>query len=229
MGLNAIVGVFGDTEPSERREIRSQFKRLNGYLEAAGLPVHYEPSRVRAPLPVSYEMFGYSGIHYLRRIAAHVRFGKKPTPNPKGSDPTKDLVLKAYNGECDWTVGRTGTRIFRSRSPRAQRFDHLVFHSDADGFYLPRLLKGVLLMWSRGDVYTNAVGSAQVLLTECEMLADAMGLPLDFDPESKEILEACESPSKRGWKRFGVEAFVCLRLHRLAKHSMQSGAALVFA
>jgi hypothetical protein len=229
MGLNAIVGILAEAAPSERNAFRSQFKRLNSFLKAAGLPPHDEPLRVARPLPLSYEMFGYSGIHYLRRLAAHVSVGKKLTPNPKGRDPTKDPVLKAYNSDCDWTVGRTGTRFFRSRSLRARRFDHLLFHSDAGGFYLPRSLRGVLLMWSPGDVYTNAVGSAQMLLVECEALADAIGLPLGLDPEGDELWEASDSPGKKGWKRFGLEAFVCLRLYRLAHFSMQSGAAVVFA
>jgi hypothetical protein len=55
-----------------------------------------------------------------------------------------------------------------------------------------------------------------------------MGLPLDLNSEGDEIWEASDSSGKKGWKRFGLEAFVCLRLRRLAHYSMQSGAAVAF-
>jgi hypothetical protein len=120
--------------------------------------------------------------------------------------------------------------LFSSPEDVGGRFDHLVFHSDADGYYLPIVMDGVLVTWQEGDEYSKAVGSSQTLMQECEALAEAMGLPLDLDPESEEVWNAADDrrPDASGWERFGIEAFTCIRLYHAARVSNATGAAVVF-
>ena len=68
------------------------------------------------------------------------------------------------------------------------------------------------------------------LLTETRRIAAALGLPEDLDPDSAEVLDACESeiPASSGWQRYGVESHGCLRLIHAARHSIETGAAIAF-
>ena len=40
-------------------------------------------------------MYGYSGLHYLRRIAAYL-WADKPIPSPGKDNPEKDPLLEKY-------------------------------------------------------------------------------------------------------------------------------------
>ncbi|MHC4249917.1 MAG: hypothetical protein ACYS9X_12390 [Planctomycetota bacterium] len=232
MGLATTVGAMIGWQEDEGalESLKADLAQLNGLLRASGLPEHKEPVRSEGVLPVSYEMYGYSGLHHLRRLAALLRTGKSLSPVRDGEDPSCDPILDSYYSLCDWTVGENGTSVFRSPEEAGGRFDHLVFHSDADGYYLPIAMDGVLVTWQEGDEYSKAVGSSGTLMQECEALAEAMGLPLDLDPESEEVWNAADDqrPDATGWKRFGIEAFTCIRLYHAARASNATGAAVVF-
>jgi hypothetical protein len=74
------------------------------------------------------------------------------------------------------------------------------------------------------------VGSVSRLREECRQLAAVMKIPTDLDHESDELWSAADQPDGSGasWKRYGVEAFSCLRLIRGCEASLATGAALVF-
>jgi len=74
------------------------------------------------------------------------------------------------------------------------------------------------------------VGSSPRLLEECQRLASELKLPLDLDPEAREVYALVESQGMGDttWKRYGMESFSCLRLYRAATHSIKTGAAVVF-
>ena len=68
------------------------------------------------------------------------------------------------------------------------------------------------------------------LLAETRRIAAALDLPEDLDPDSPEVLHACEAeiPASSGWQRYGVESRDCLRLIHAARHSIETGAAIAF-
>ncbi len=84
MGLSLSVGILAelaerDTEGYDYHQ--RQFAQLNRALLAAGLAPHNEPRAPRGRAPWSCAMWGYGGLHYLRRIAAHL-WADQPLPPP---------------------------------------------------------------------------------------------------------------------------------------------------
>ncbi|MGW8390588.1 hypothetical protein [Pseudoduganella sp. HUAS MS19] len=187
------------------------YEPLSKALVEAGLPPHTEPDSEGAEEFFSCQMWGYSGVHYLRRIAAYVGLGKE-VPGPGGDNPASDPVLEEYYDHL------------------APGFEHLVMHSDAEGFYVPLDFEDVIYPSEELGVAGGIVGSSVRLLSECKRLAAWLELPLDLDPESEEVWDAANSPETHGpkWKRYGKESFACIRLIRAAEASIDSGAAIVF-
>ncbi|MFF4542413.1 hypothetical protein [Streptomyces aureus] len=106
-------------------------------------------------------------------------------------------------------------------------FDHLIHHSDCEGYYAPVDFNHVIVDKKAPGGY---LGSSVRLLVETRRLAEALGLPEDLDPHSEEVFEAtdAEEPANEGWQRYGVESYVCLQLLQAAKLSIATGAAIVF-
>lgn len=107
-------------------------------------------------------------------------------------------------------------------------FDHLIHHSDAEGFYAPVDFAPVL---QDRTVVGALVGSAPQLLAECHELALALGIDPGADPESEDVYNAVDGnvEDPRGWESYAVETYTCLQLIRAAQASLQTGAAVVFA
>ena len=147
MGLALSVGILQELrgDDSEGYETyRSLFNQLNTDLERRGLPAHHEPNEIAPEHCISFDMFGYSGLHYLRRIAAHINYTSVlPPPGDKDSDA--DPLLQKYYSETNvkWlaTPARTLRKLklfLRNQSlSKALRFDHLIDHSDCESFYVP--------------------------------------------------------------------------------------------
>jgi hypothetical protein len=182
-------------------------------------------------------MFGYSGLHYLRRIAAHKHFtGVLPPPgNDKASD---DALLQKYyrDANVEWEEGfkllyRKLQRLIRNRAFQAppRGFDHLIDHSDCESFYIPIAFSRIFAA-QLGDQKTwQQIGSSYKLLEECKDLADFLGIPPGMDPESDELWEAADSQGDGdGWNKYGIESFTCVRLMRACEAPIASGAAVVF-
>ena len=202
MGLSIQVGGFEETE---------LYEPLSKALVEAGLPAHTEPDSKEEDAFFSCQMLGYSGLHYLRRIAAYIGLGEE-VPGPGGDDPANDSVLEEYYDHL------------------APGFAHLVMHSDAEGFYVPLDFEDVIYPSEALGVAGEIVGSSVRLLSECKRLAAWLELPLDLDPESEEVWDAAISPNVDGpkWKQYGKESFACIRLIKAAEVSIDSGAAIVF-
>jgi hypothetical protein len=179
-------------------------------------------------------MWGYGGLHNVRRLAAHYVYLQELAP-PRGyvveAETSDPYLARFYDAHTHALFGRPS--LFESllgRRPKAQPFEHLVMHSDCEGYYLPRELGRVVI-----DRYERAgvggfVGSSIHLLNECKLLAQLIELPPDLDPEAEELWEAAESPPEKGplWHRYGIEAFCLSRLIRGCEVSAKTGAALVF-
>jgi hypothetical protein len=229
MGLDLTVGFLAemiafDEEAAE--SFKDKMISLNEYLASVELAAHHEPEMCDV---VSYEMHSYSGLHYLRRIAAHLDLhGVLPAPGE--DDELKDPVVDEYNRLADQGEPGFLGRLFR-RPMRARSFDHLMLHSDCEGYYLPQDFPNVLFPPQELEIPGGMVGSSNRLMEECKRLAQALQLPLDIDPEAEEVWEAgfdSEGKVYSDWKRYGVESYICLRLHRASEQSLKTGAAIVF-
>ncbi|HLX70643.1 MAG TPA: hypothetical protein VKV04_13535 [Verrucomicrobiae bacterium] len=220
MGLSIEVGLVADllvNDEEGAEEIQQQFAELSRYLTSIGLQPHVDPPDVEV---WSGDMFGYSGLHYLRRLAAHLHYTQK-LPEPGDDDSADDPVLQRYyNDYNDAPAGKA-----------FGAYDHLIVHSDAEGYYLPQDFECVIIPGDSCPV-VDMVGSSQRLRAECEKIAAALQLPLDLDPEDERLIEAAESQGEGGgataWERYGIESYSCLQLHRAACHSISTRAAIVF-
>src|SRR5437868_12057870 len=98
MGLELAVGLMPElreNDPEAYENYRGIFGLLNRALVDQGLPPHHEPDEIASEHRVSFGMFGYSGLHYLRRVAAHKTFTGK-LPSPGSEQASKDPLLQKY-------------------------------------------------------------------------------------------------------------------------------------
>ncbi|MER6345043.1 hypothetical protein ACWC10_06300 [Streptomyces sp. NPDC001595] len=213
MGLNMVVGVLSGADSDYTETLRAEFVGIAELLERAGARQWAEPDPVEAEA-AEFEMWGYSGLHAVRRLAVHLEAdGRLPEPLHEGRRATDDpLLSKVYQTLPGDPPGL---------------FDHLIHHSDAEGYYVPVDFTHVIADSKAPGGY---LGSSVRLLTEVRRLAEALGLPEDLDPHSEEVFEAtdAEQPASDGWQRYGVESYVCLQLLQAAKLSIATGAAIAF-
>ncbi len=233
MGLTISVGILEDLREADSEgynNFRAYFDDINQALAAEHLPAHHEPDQLGPHDFVSLDMYGYSGLHYLRRLAARFNYEGK-LPPPGGEDSSQDDVLARYCKESTEEAPKSRfARIFGTKSrPGSFDFNHLIQHSDCEGFYLPMDFTEVLFPDPALKIPGGMIGSSIRLRDECRRIATLMSLPDNIDPESDELFEATEQQGTgAGWKRYGVEAFTCIRLLRACEASVRSGAALVF-
>ena len=112
----------------------------------------------------------------------------------------------------------------------APAYQHLMCHSDCEGYYIPQDFPEVLYPNNELNIPGDMIGSVPRLMNECRALARALNLPLDLEPDSDEVLEAVEEhPGKgEGWKKNALESYVCLRLLQACDVSLRTMAAIVF-
>src|SRR5262245_44899537 len=111
MGLSLEVGILTDLKENDQEgaeHFREEFRTLNRYLESEDLPPHDEPESCEV---WSCDMWGYTGLHYLRRIAAHLDLsGRLPPPGDENS--SKDSILEQYFRLVDGGASSFLSRIF---------------------------------------------------------------------------------------------------------------------
>lgn len=220
MGLGLMVGYLADVrqeDPEFADEFSRRVKAVEACLERQGLSGYSEPPDLAEDDWFSCEMFGYSGLHHLRRLAAYVALAQ-PLYAPSCEAPDDDPVVERYYE----AVGDGDI----SDLP----FQHLMLHGDAEGFYVPVDFARVIDPGELSDDVGGAIGSAHRLLAECKALAHVLGLPEDLNCESDEVWEAAGSPGLGHvrWQKFGIESFSCIRLIRGSEAAIKTGAALVF-
>lgn len=233
MGLNLAVGILADLndgDPEGADHVREEIDNLNEYLSSIELPKHVEP----LDCPVGgAEMYGYSGLHYLRRLAAHIDL-KGSLPEPGNDTASKDPLIEEYYAQTEEPKVSFFSRLLgkklKQNNERKGKFDHLMIHSDAEGYYLPIDFEEVLFPDEKYKIPGGMVGSSVRLLDECKKLADCLELPLDMDQESDELWEASDSQGEgnQKWERYGVESFTCLRLYNAALHSVKYKSLVLF-
>jgi len=228
MGLDLSVG-FGASlrqdDPEAADDLDQRFAGVARVLARHGLAPHVEPS---ACATWGSQMYGYSGLHYLRRIAAHLDAGL-PLPPPGGAGSAQDPVLEAYFEDVQGKRPGLAQRLFGKRPRFARRFDHLIVHSDAEGFYLPQDFPKVLFADDE-EVPGGMLGSVPRLLAELERLAVVLGVPDDLHAQSEALWEACEDQGEgeARWEQYGIESFCCVVLREACRASLATGAAVVF-
>lgn len=210
MGLNIVVGIAaGD----EYEGVREHFAVISRLLDRARAGPWAEPELGEQDV-LEGDMWGYSGLHALRRAAVHLaRTGALPDPLPEVRMAADGpLLKKAYAEPPGEPPGP---------------FDHLIYHSDCQGYYVPVDFGQVIV---DGSLPGGYLGSSVRLLAEARRIASALTLPEDLDPDSDEVEAACDAsaPGAEGWKRYGIESYACLRLIRGARHSVTTGAAIAF-
>lgn len=224
MGLNIEVGLLAQLDPAGREFYRDELARLNQQLISVGLKPHLEPENCEA---FSSDLYSYSGIHYLRRIAAHLDIYSTLPPPGKG-DASDDPAIEEYYARAQEECPEVSTSISNNQGKRT--FDHLIFHSDTSGYYIPQDFSSVLILPDSTEEEVNMLGSSFRLKEECQRLAASIELPLDLDPEAEIVVGATEvqGEGETLWQRYGIESYVCLRLYTAAKLSLKTGAAIVF-
>ncbi len=234
MGLALRVGMLvdlADEDPEGFEHHAFALRRLNRLLVQSGLPAHDEPEDCE---PWDGEMISYSGLHDLRRVAAYLDCGEPLPPPARGPGASDDACLEGYFAvaEADDGGRRPGlfARLF-GKKPRYRRgFDHLLLHSDAEGYYLPIDFAEVLFAPLDLEIPGVAVGSAPRLLAELERIAAALRIPDHLTAQSDELWEASDDPPEEGetWRRYGRESFGCVTLREGCRHAIAQRAALVF-
>lgn len=225
MGLALCVGVPSDIRESDPEYVEyfgRQMEAVNGVLESFGLPEHAEPFDIEDERTFECEMLGYSGLHYLRRLAAHLAL-KGELPPPGDETAEADPVLNDYYRIFDAS--------FAQGKAAEMPFQHLIVHGDAEGYYLPVEFEEVLIPDASLEIAGGMIGSAHALLRECRELAGALELPEDLSTEDEAFDEAFDAQGEgvAKWERYRVESYTCLALLRACEASIETGAAVVFA
>jgi hypothetical protein len=218
MGLDVCVGFLAQfrDEPQDFEDLAPEFEALSKALSSLGIEGYREPVELPDEAVFSSRIGPYGTLHFLRRLAAYLREGLElPAPGDENA-PEDPVLARCYQG-FDPAKGRP--------------FDHLLNHSDAEGYYVPLDFPKVLEPPEEFRVAGGTVGSSDRLRQECEALAQVLELPLSLDPESDEVWKAEEEQgvSAVKWRRYAVEARVCLVLPRAAELSIRYGSAIVFA
>jgi len=228
MGLSLEVGILSDLKEADAEgfaHFAESFARLGSFLRQLGLPPHCEPDDSKV---WSGDMYGYSGLHYLRRLAAHVEYENR-LPQPGNDDSSKDVLLARYYDDYCARQGFVGKLL--GRKPRRPKgFNHLVMHSDAEGYYLPIDFADVLFPPDELRIPGGMVGSTHRLQNECLKLKEILRIPERLTQECDELCEAMEhqGEGEELWSRYGIECFSCVQLLAACEASLQSGAAIVF-
>lgn len=230
MGLALVVGILSDLKKEDPEGFAAHsgyFDGANALLAANKAAPHEEPTDGEV---WDAEMYGYSGLHYLRRLAAHVDMGGK-LPGPGDENSSDDERLAAYFQDViDGTPGFLQS-LLGKKSKFLRGFDHLIVHSDAEGFYLPADFPEVLFGDDQTEIPGGMVGSAPRLLKECERLARILEIPPDITKDSEELWVAADTQGEGDavWQQYGVESFTCVALIEGCRKSIETGAALVFS
>lgn len=238
MGLTIAVGMYAQNLAEDEDGegfLDEPFDQLNELLVECGMPQHIEPRIISGAEYFEAGMWGYNGVHALRRLAAYLTFkGELPKPAEYGAycdDPIYVEFNKAHQLHLEDPLSR-GFIGLSGEIIEPAPYQHLTMHSDAEGFYIPQLFEHVIFDWTHPQRpgLGMMVGSSAKLLEECETLANSLNLPTDFDPDSNEFLKIIESPPTTGepWQILAVEAHTVANLANAARASLKLGAAIQF-
>lgn len=238
MGLTIGVGFLSREARDNVEEVevfKEVYHSLNEVLAEAGIPPHHEPLDISESASFDAQMLGYTGLHAIRRLAAYyVCEGRLPPPGPfdrYAEDPVTELLYQKLQKDLAPKSDNFLPSLLSSEQA-APSFQHLMLHSDCEGFYLPTDFEHVIFdnAEPQREGIGGMIGSAPRLLKECLVLAQLINLPLDLDIESEEMWEAADDPPSEGelWQIYGIEAFGIARLIRGCEVAIKQKAVLAF-
>ena len=202
---------------TEIERYQKDFRAINKLLKAAGVSSHKEK-------PAGAEYYwqagmGYSSIHFLRRFAAALAVnGDLPEPLKRSAKASSAPELQTYSQQ-------------REKSKFKGAYDHLVCHSDADGYYVPVDFSQVLNTDQSVSLTGGYLGSSVRLQHECQTLAKHLELPeeLDFDTDDDDEWKQLKKATRgAAWHQYPIEAFVCVVLLQACEWSIKQRAAIEF-
>lgn len=219
MGLKIQVGTVANLlsrDEQGARYFQREFLTLSRYLISIHLEPHVEPTDIDV---WSGHVFNRSNLQYLRRLSAHLYYTKR-LPAPGDANAADDPLLQRYYRDYD--CSDIGDTFFT--------FNHIIIHSDAEGYYIPQDFDNVLTPGDDCAVAGGVVGSSLRLRDECEKIASVLRLPLTLDVNDKRVVSAIkvQGAGATTWERYGRESFGCLQLYHAASHSITTRAAIVF-
>ena len=234
MGLTLAVGLYAKNlaEDEDSAEYLDEpFVQLNEVLVENGMAPHSEPRAIPNGEYFEAEMWGYGGVHALRRLAAYISIkGELPKPMEYGAWNDDPVYLRFNQSHEQYIENSTKTGFLSSLRKKLPRPSYQ--HSDAEGFYVPQTFDEVIVDWSdpQRPGLGMMIGSSAKLLEECEALAKLLKLPSDFDPDSDEFLELVGSPPEFGepWQILAVEAHTVANLTNAARASLKLGSTIQF-
>lgn len=241
MGVSVEVGLLSfqlRNDADGALWLANDYKKINTLLKRNGLPSHREPTNIKS---WSAPLFGFSDLHTLRRIAAYIDTGSA-LPAPGNEDSFNDRILTAYSRQSVNQGARFFDALRRGRPekkgstnsnlfPFSRKFDHLILHSDSDGYYLPQDFRDVIPIPSDIDLPGQWIGSAKRLQDECSRLARALEIPKGLS-ENSEAFNAAQRDQGKGktlWEKYRVESYTCLVLLKACEISLATGSAIKFA
>lgn len=231
MGLALETGILSDLKTNDfegYEYYKSQFEIIYKVLAENGIQFNYkEPEDIKDDLIWSSQMYGYGGLHYLRRLSAHI-WDNQSSISPGVENSDEDEILGSYfenlYTEGPFIYSPVSKGWF---SKKRKTFDHLLIHSDAEGFYIPVDFDKVIL---DENISGGFLGSTFRLKEELERLAEWLELDLSIDANSEEVFLLPESHNKSNtkWKKFAIESHSCINLYKACNESIKNKCAITF-
>ena len=215
MGLVVEVGILADLKSHDAEGYshhKRQLAQINECLRRSILPPYAEPEDIAVS---AWDLGNHWALHCLRRLGAWLNLeGRLPPPGEE--DSSEDPIVERY---YNFERGR--------RAGQAQpTFDHLIFHSDVEGYYVPVDFPEVLFPDEDLEIDGGMLGSVHRLLSECQLLARLLELPEDLDP-GYVMSAVSRGQGDQPWIRYGVEAHTCSTLLHTSRVALSQSAAIV--
>lgn len=211
------------------RDLREEFSRLGHGLAEFELPPHEEPEALDGG-ESSYWIAHPSGLHLLRRLALHL-WAHDRLPAPGGDEDLEDPLFGDYYDclvepeiEAFWERAR-------KNNPHPD-FEHLLVHSDHEGWHIPADMPEVLQPSEEAEVPGELIGSLPRFLDECSRIARVLELPEELNHDDPSLLAAAvggaEAPrgSSPKYLRYGPEAQACATCLAAARRALSVSAGL---
>jgi hypothetical protein len=228
MGMYVDVGQLARCKALNDREavrdVKRALKKLNHALKTSGWPEHQEPEDLKGQEAWGCKIAGLYRLTPLKRLAAHVRLRLV-------RDEQEEFEVWPAPWEEDSENGENDPILQEFFADGGELFDHLMYHSDSTCYYVP--LDFYEPVWPDArliEAVGGQIGSTKWLLSDCEAVAQMIGLPTDLEPGSKCFADATASAAKLGdgWWNYPSESYACLQLMIACRKSLELGSVIVF-
>lgn len=231
MALALQTGVLAQLYTEDETQyiaIQKELNQVGDFLNKNGVAHTFqEPTQLPNDRIWSTDMYGYSGLHYLRRVAAYL-FLEKRLPPPGDWSSSNDPILVQYFEQYFGGNITTLTKQFLTRK-KVFPFEHLIIHSDTDGYYFPIDFQRVIVT-NDSELCGGFIGSTYRLIEELQQLTQVLQLDLNRTIDDIALYDAAENQGNGSelWEQYGVESFTCLKLYKGCLESIENRCVLAF-